>query len=60
MLIVHVPCLGVLNIIIKHIHLEGPILCPVYLALVLIGASALKFFNNNILNKWLFPGQRKS
>lgn len=59
MLIVHVPCLGVLNIIIKHIHLEGPMQFSVYLTLVLIGASALKFFNNNILNKWLFPKQKR-
>lgn len=58
MLIVHVPCLGVLNII-KHIHLEDPMLFPVYLVLVLIGASALKLINNNILNKWLFPKQKR-
>lgn len=60
MLIVHVPCLAILNIIIKHMQLEGPMQLPAYLALVLIGASVLKLFNDNILKKWLFPGQRKS
>lgn len=60
MLIIHVPCLGILNFIIKHIYLEESMLFPVYLGLVLIGASVLKSFNKNVIKKWLFQEQRKS